>query len=104
MTEEEFIDSLAEAMAESEYHYYPGISDQPIAIHSRRKAIVRKIVNRVRMHTLTHMRWNLEAFAISQGYQPGEDSISFDMVFQYLDFEANKTINEIMEDSKSGSE
>ena len=99
MTEEEFIDSIASQLAVSEFPHYPKAATHPI-IESRTRKVTSKIVNRVRIHTLTHMRRNLEAFAISQGYEPGEDSISYEMVFDYLNLETGKAMVALADESQ----
>ena len=87
------IDEIASMIAVSEY------GDGPMSRHpkvlARLRDIARNVVLHARVEAIVHVRANLEAFAISQGYEPGEDSISFEMVFQYLDYEADKTIDQI---------
>ena len=75
--------------------------DGPMSRHpkvlDRLRSIAANTVMRTRVETLMHVRANLEAFAISQGYEPDSDSISFEMVFQYLESEADKIIDELVE-------
>jgi len=99
MTEEDFIDGVASQIAENEYGLFSYMANHPI-IMSRLRKVARKIVHRVQIRTLTHMRRNLEAFAISQGYEPRADSISFEMVFSYLDLETGKAMVALADEPK----
>lgn len=92
------INEIASMIAVSEYGDGPMSRDPKVL--KRLRDIARNVILRARVEALVHVRMNLEAFAITQGYEPGEDSISFEMVFQYLDYEADKTIGELGEGSE----
>lgn len=97
MIDNGYIEEIASMIAVGEYGDTPMSRDQEVL--DRLRSIAAYTVLRTHVKTLVYVRRNLEAFAIAQGYEAGEENISFEMVFRYLDFETDMIVNALVEGS-----